>query len=90
MMRRRRHGRPKRRRRRPVRNNVPHVTIRGLSKRFGATVIYENFDLDILRGALVSVFGPNGCGKSTLINTIAGLIRLTPGISFSTDGGSPM
>ena len=51
----------------------PHVTIRGLSKRFGATVIYENFDLDIPRGALVSVFGPNGCGKSTLINTIAGL-----------------
>ena len=51
----------------------PHVTIRGLSKRFSATVIYENFDLDIPRGALVSVFGPNGCGKSTLINTIAGL-----------------
>ena len=51
----------------------PHVTIRGLSKRFGTTVIYENFDLDIPRGALVSVFGPNGCGKSTLINTIAGL-----------------
>src|SRR5580700_2891604 len=51
----------------------PHVTIRGLSKRFGATVIYDNFDLDIPRGALVSVFGPNGCGKSTLINTIAGL-----------------
>jgi NitT/TauT family transport system ATP-binding protein len=52
----------------------PHVTIRGLSKRFDQTVIYNNFDLDIPRGELISVFGPNGCGKSTLINIIAGLI----------------
>jgi NitT/TauT family transport system ATP-binding protein len=52
----------------------PHVTIRGLCKRFGATVIYDNFDFDIPRGELISVFGPNGCGKSTLINIIAGLI----------------
>ena len=53
----------------------PHVTIRGLSKRFGSTVIYDNFDLDLPRGELISVFGPNGCGKSTLINMIAGLIQ---------------
>ena len=52
----------------------PHVTIRGLSKRFENSVIYDNFDLDIPRGELISVFGPNGCGKSTLINIIAGLI----------------
>jgi NitT/TauT family transport system ATP-binding protein len=52
----------------------PHVTIRGLSKRFGKTVVYDNFDLDIPRGEMISVFGPNGCGKSTLINMIAGLI----------------
>jgi NitT/TauT family transport system ATP-binding protein len=52
----------------------PHVTIRGLSKRFGEAVIYDNFDLDLPRGKLISVFGPNGCGKSTLINIIAGLI----------------
>src|ERR1700704_3056940 len=51
----------------------PHVTIRGLSKRFGKAVIYDKFDLDIPRGELISVFGPNGCGKSTLINMIAGL-----------------
>jgi NitT/TauT family transport system ATP-binding protein len=54
---------------------VAHVTIRGLTKRFGEAVVYDGFDLDIPRGKLVSVFGPNGCGKSTLINIIAGLIR---------------
>lgn len=57
----------------------PHVTIRGLSKRFEQTVIYDNFDLDIRRGELVSVFGPNGCGKSTLINMIAGLVPADAG-----------
>jgi NitT/TauT family transport system ATP-binding protein len=54
---------------------APHVTIRGLTKRFGHSTIYERFDLDIPRGKLVSVFGPNGCGKSTLINIISGLIQ---------------
>lgn len=57
----------------------PHVTIRGLSKRFDKAVIYDNFDLDIPRGELISVFGPNGCGKSTLINMIAGLIPVDSG-----------
>ena len=57
----------------------PHVTIRGLCKRFDKAVIYDNFDLDITRGELISVFGPNGCGKSTLINIIAGLIPADAG-----------
>lgn len=57
-----------------ARRTAPHVTIRGLSKRFEGSVIYDNFDLDLPRGKLISVFGPNGCGKSTLINMIAGLI----------------
>ena len=52
----------------------PHVTVRGLTKRFGTASIYERCDLDVPRGMLVSVFGPNGCGKSTLINIRAGLI----------------
>src|SRR5882762_7428675 len=62
-----------------ARRTHPHVTIRGLSKRFGKAVIYDKFDLDIPRGELISVFGPNGCGKSTLINIIAGLIPADAG-----------
>src|ERR1700694_3459271 len=53
---------------------APHVTIRGLTKRFSDATIYDNFDFDIPRGKLMSVFGPNCCGKSTLINMIAGLV----------------
>src|SRR5258708_4523342 len=57
----------------------PHVTIRGLRKRFDQAVIYDNCDLDIPRGELMSVCGPSGCGKSTLINMIAGLVPLDAG-----------
>ena len=56
-----------------------HVTVRGLTKRFGDAVVYDRFDLDIPRGELISVFGPNGCGKSTLINMVAGLIPIDAG-----------
>jgi NitT/TauT family transport system ATP-binding protein len=41
--------------------------------------VYDDFGLDIPRGQLISVFGPNGCGKSTLINMIAGLIPADAG-----------
>ena len=57
----------------------PHVTIRGLTKRFGDHYVYDGFDLDLPRGELVSIFGPNGCGKSTLINMIAGLVPTDAG-----------
>src|SRR6266403_2175703 len=63
----------------PTAPKRPHVTIRGLTKQFGAVRIYDNFDLDLPRGELISVFGPNGCGKSTLINMIAGLIPVDAG-----------
>jgi NitT/TauT family transport system ATP-binding protein len=62
-----------------VTRTAPHVTIRGLSKRFSDATIYDNFDFDIPRGKLMSVFGPNGCGKSTLINMIAGLFPMDAG-----------
>jgi NitT/TauT family transport system ATP-binding protein len=64
---------------RPSASSRPHVTVHGLTKRFGDACIYENFDLELPRGKLISVFGPNGCGKSTLINMIAGLVPVDSG-----------
>lgn len=51
-----------------------HVTIRNLNKSFAGEVLYEDFDLDLPKGAVTSIFGPNGCGKSTLIGMISGLV----------------
>lgn len=52
-----------------------HVTVRGLSKSFNGVPLYTGFNLDVPRGRIVSIFGPNGCGKSTLMNMIAGLVK---------------
>lgn len=51
-----------------------HITVRGLCKSFQGSPVYNGFDIDIPYGQVVSVFGPNGCGKSTLINMISGLM----------------
>lgn len=57
-----------------------HITIRGLTKTFkDGTVLYEDFDLDLPKGKVVSIFGPNGCGKSTLINMISGIMEYDSG-----------
>jgi NitT/TauT family transport system ATP-binding protein len=65
-----------------------HITIRGLTKRFQGAAVYDNFDLDVPRGKFLSVFGPNGCGKSTLINLVAGLIPADAGTILF--GGKPL
>lgn len=56
-----------------------HITIRGLNKAFGGEPVYAGFDLDLPKGKITSVFGPNGCGKSTLIDLIAGLFPIDSG-----------
>ncbi|MBW4459851.1 MAG: ABC transporter ATP-binding protein [Nodosilinea sp. WJT8-NPBG4] len=55
------------------------VSVKGLCKSFGNAVLYDNFNLDLASNQLVSVFGPNGCGKSTLINMISGLTPFDSG-----------
>ena len=56
------------------------IEVRGLGKHYGGVAIYRDFDLDLRDGEFVSIFGPNGCGKSTLINMISGLAPIDAGI----------
>ena len=56
-----------------------HLTIRGLNKTFLGTTIYDDFSIDLPLGKFVSIFGPNGCGKSTFINLISGLLPMDGG-----------
>lgn len=62
-----------------VRRARTHITVRGLKKAFRGTPVYVGFDIDIPYGHVISVFGPNGCGKSTLINMISGLMPIDAG-----------
>jgi NitT/TauT family transport system ATP-binding protein len=66
----------------PARSPKPRqafVTVRGLSKKFQGTTIYDDFSIDLPMGKFISVFGPNGCGKSTFINMISGLMPMDAG-----------
>jgi branched-chain amino acid transport system ATP-binding protein len=52
------------------------LSLRGLTKRFGAHVVSDNIDLDLMASEVHAVIGPNGAGKTTLINQLIG--ELTP------------
>lgn len=56
-----------------------HITVRGLVKHFRGNTVYDGFDLDLPRGEIISIFGPNGCGKSTLINMLSGILPIDDG-----------
>jgi phospholipid/cholesterol/gamma-HCH transport system ATP-binding protein len=51
----------------------PVISIRGLTTRFGKTVVHENLSLDVMRGEVLGVVGASGSGKSVLLRTIVGL-----------------
>lgn len=62
-----------------ARKRVRYLTIKGLAKSFDDTIVYDDFDLTLPLGSFTSIFGPNGCGKSTLINMISGLMPMNAG-----------
>jgi ribose transport system ATP-binding protein len=55
------------------------LTIRGLSKSFGATKALHEVDLDLTPGEILALLGQNGAGKSTLVKILAGVVRADSG-----------
>src|SRR5260370_36944887 len=49
------------------------IEVRGLTKRYGATVAVDDLSFDVLPGRVTGFLGPNGSGKSTTMRTILGL-----------------
>ena len=49
------------------------LQMRGITKRFGHVTANHNVDLDVYKGEILAILGENGCGKTTLMNMIAGI-----------------
>jgi ABC-2 type transport system ATP-binding protein len=57
----------------------PVIAVRGLNRRFGATVALDDVTLTVPRGAVFGLVGANGAGKTTLIRHVLGLLRAQVG-----------
>ena len=53
--------------------NQPIIQLQNITKTFGKVIANHNVTMDIRRGEILSVLGENGCGKTTLMNMIAGI-----------------
>ncbi|MBP0443637.1 ABC transporter ATP-binding protein [Roseomonas sp. SSH11] len=49
------------------------VSVRGLTRRFGANTVLHGLDLDLEPGSFTALLGRSGSGKTTLLRTLAGL-----------------
>lgn len=57
----------------------PIIQVRGATFRYGASTVFSDLDLDVFRGEVLSILGPNGCGKTTLLRCIGGALALNAG-----------
>ncbi len=55
------------------------LSVKGLSKHFGGLKAVDNVDIDVRRGGVHALIGPNGSGKTTTLNVLSGLYKATSG-----------
>jgi ABC-2 type transport system ATP-binding protein len=55
------------------------VRIEGLSRRFGDLIAVDDLDLEIRRGEIFGLVGPDGAGKTTVLRLLCGLLDPTAG-----------
>ena len=61
------------------------LRVRGLESGYAGSTVLNGVDLDLDHGQVIALLGRNGVGKSTLVNTVMGLVRATRG-SVTIDG----
>ena len=64
------------------------VHIEGLTKRYRSVTALQDFTLTLEAGHIVGLMGPNGCGKTTLLKILAGVLSDYEG-SVTIDGHAP-
>src|SRR5262249_6873481 len=55
------------------------LEVRGLCKYFGGLKAVDGVDIDVRRGGVHALIGPNGSGKTTTLNVLSGIYKATAG-----------
>ena len=50
------------------------IEIKNINKKFGKLEVLKNINLSCNKGECIALIGPNGCGKTTLIKSILGMV----------------
>jgi branched-chain amino acid transport system ATP-binding protein len=61
------------------------LEVRGLSAGYGKVEVLHGLDLNLDKGAIVTVIGPNGAGKSTLLSALMGLIPARGSVRYAAE-----
>jgi NitT/TauT family transport system ATP-binding protein len=56
-----------------------NISVKNLNKAYGNEEIFNNFNLDLYDDKVNCIIGQSGCGKSTFLNIIAGLLEIQSG-----------
>ena len=59
--------------------NAAAIEINNLTKQFGNVWAVKNISFKINKGKIIGLLGPNGCGKTTTLGMMLGLIKPTSG-----------
>ena len=59
--------------------NTATIEVNNLAKQFKNALAVNNISFKINKGTIIGLLGPNGCGKSTTIGMMLGLIKPTSG-----------
>jgi len=59
---------------------LPLLACRGLTVRFGGLLALDALDIDVGRGEVLGLIGPNGSGKTTFFNVVSGIYAASSGL----------
>ena len=60
----------------------PVLKISGISKSYGHRLILKKINFELHKSEIFGVLGPNGCGKTTIFNSIMGICKINEGNIF--------